>query len=216
MITIQKLAVLLRNTPAGVVPAGTRVKVLKMLEACWTEFDGSADSKMTYWKVVRKEGAGDLVWDPPILSFTVDRHGAAVLGSSRAEKQEWRLDLEKKTAYRDTIGFRQIRPAAARLNVKPIAARVCETVRQGPNSNSALISKGILVWNDDHIVVRHGMLIPNDGPQMTISGRRKRFRAELKCLMGAIGWELVEVGRSLTFKKRSVPLKLVTASSASA
>lgn len=216
MITIRELAALLRNAPVGVVPAETRVEVLKILGECWAEFAGSTDSKMAYWKVVRDGGAGELAWNPPILSFTVERHGTAVLGSTRAEKQEWKLDLSKKTAHHTVIGFRQMRPTASRLNVKSIATRVCDAVRQGPNSNSDLISRGILVWKDDCIVVRHGMLIPNDGYQMTISGRRKRFRAELTPLMGAIGWELVDVGRALTFKRPRSPLKLVTTSSRSA
>jgi hypothetical protein len=211
MITIQELSTLLRSTPVGRVPAETRVLVLKMLGACWTEFAGSTESKMAYWKAVREEGADDLVWDPPILSFTVERHGAMVLGSSRAEKQEWRFDLEHKTAQHCTAGFRQMRPSAPRLNVKPVAARVCEAVRQGPNANSDLVSQGIIVWKGDHVLVRHGELIPNNGyHQMTISGRRKRFRTELKSLMAALGWELVDVGRVLTFKRRREPLKLVT------
>ena len=143
-----------------------------------------------------------MIWNPPVLSFVVERHGSTVLGSTRAEKQQWNLNLENKTATHRTIGFRQLYPKAPALKVKPIAALVCEAVRQGPNSNSDLISRGILVWRDAHtIVIQHGLLIPNDGYQMTISGRRKRFRAELKSLMAAIGWELVDVGRLLTFKK---------------
>jgi hypothetical protein len=210
MNTIQELATLLRSTPVGLMPAETRMQVRKMLGACWTEFAGSTESKMAYWKAVREEGADDLVWDPPILSFTVERHGAMVLGSSRVEKQEWKLDLQHKTAQHCTAGFRQMRPSAPRLNVKPVAARVCETVRQGPNANSDLVSQGILVWNGDHALVRHGEIIPNNGPAMTISGRRKRFRAELKSLIAALGWELVDVGRVLTFKRHPQPLKLVT------
>ena len=46
MVTIQELATLLRSTPVGRVPAETRVVVLKMLGACWTEFAGSAASQM--------------------------------------------------------------------------------------------------------------------------------------------------------------------------
>jgi hypothetical protein len=210
MITIQEMAKLLRSMPAGTARAETRVLVLKMLGACWTEFTGSTESKMAFWKTVREEGADDLAWDPPILSFTVERHGVMVLGSGRAEKQEWKLDLEHKTAQHCTVGFRQMRPSAPRLNVKPVAARVCAAVRQGPDANSDLVSQGILVWKGDHVLVRHGELIPNNGPQMTISGRRKRFRTELKSLMAALGWDLVDVGRVLTFKRRWEPLNLVT------
>jgi hypothetical protein len=100
------------------------------------------------------------------------------------------------------LGYRQICPTAPRLNVKPIAARVYEAVRQGPNLNSDLISSGILVWKDDRILIQHGKLI-SGSYQKTISGRRKRFRKELESLMAADGWKSVGVvGRCLTFKRR--------------
>jgi hypothetical protein len=37
------------------------------------------------------------IWNPPILTFRIERHGAAALGSSRAEVQEWTVDLERMT-----------------------------------------------------------------------------------------------------------------------
>jgi hypothetical protein len=199
MTTIKDLAVLLRNTPSGSVQGETRAEILKILTGCWREFDGSTDSRMAHGKLGRAE---DMEWNQPVLSFVVERHGAAVLGSSRAERQQWTVNLETKTANQFTIGYRQIRPTAPRLDVKPIAARVYEAVRQRPDSNSDLITQGILAWKDDQILVQHGKLIPGGGYAMTVSGRRKRFRAELKFLMATIGWELAHVGRCLTFKKR--------------
>ena len=35
-----------------------------------------------------------VLWNPPRLTFYIERHGATVLGSSRAEVQEWTVDLE--------------------------------------------------------------------------------------------------------------------------
>jgi hypothetical protein len=202
MSKFSELVALFETMPSGPLVGEPRVKVLELLKECWFEFTGSTDSKMEFWKVQRDEGPTDMIWDPPVLTFVVERHGSTVLGSTRAEKQQWNLNLENKTANHCTIGFRQLYSKAPALKVKPIAALVYEAVRQGPDSNSDLISRDILVWKDPHtIVIRHGILIPNDGYQMTISGRRKRFRAELELRMAAIGWELVGLGRSLTFKK---------------
>jgi hypothetical protein len=215
-MTIDKLTALLKNTSIGLVSAETQAEVLKLLEGCFTEFAGSTESKMEHWKIVR-EGATDMTWNPPVLTFVIERHGATVLGSTRAEKQQWELNFEKKTADHCPVGYRQLYPTARRVNVKLFAAQVYDAVRQGRDSNSDLILKGILVWqNDDTILVQHGMLIPNVGYPRTISGRRKRFRAGLECLMATIGWELVSVGRWLTFKRCEAPLSCFTSATSAA
>ena len=115
-------------------------------------------------------------WNPPVLTIVILRHGSIVLGSTRGDKQEWKLNIEKKTARHRTIGHVQLYPTAPRLNVKPIAKCVYEAVRQGRGSNSDLISKGILVWKDDTIIIWHGKLIPGGGFARTVSGRRRKFR----------------------------------------
>jgi len=35
----------------------------------------------------------EVLWSPPDLTFSIERHGAAALGSSRAELQEWMIDV---------------------------------------------------------------------------------------------------------------------------
>jgi hypothetical protein len=199
---IQKLAALLQNVPAGLVPDGISAAVLNALADCWTEFRGSTDTKMEFWKVVRDGGPKDLTWNQPILSFTIERHGAMVLGSSRAAKQHWLVDIAEKSADSETIGYRQLYPSARRVDVKAIATSICEDVQKGPDSGSTLISRGILIWKtNNEIEIKHGKLIPNNGYMQTISGRRQRFRADLKIKMGTIGWSLVKEGRSLSYKK---------------
>lgn len=39
-----------------------------------------------------------IVWEPPVLTFVIARHGGMVLGSTRAELQHWAVDLNKMTA----------------------------------------------------------------------------------------------------------------------
>jgi hypothetical protein len=195
----------LQNLPGGPISAEKRDTVLNLLKDCWGEFTGSADTKMGSWKVVRDGGPVDLTWSPPVLSFTIDRHGSLVLGSTRAEKQHWDLDLEKRTAHAETAGHRQIHRPASPFSTKQMAAiadQVCSTVQEGPDSTSDYKIRGIVIWTgSDQIDIRHGVLIPDAGYQQTTSGRRKRFRAILESKMNAFGWKFDNVGRTLTFKR---------------
>jgi hypothetical protein len=57
---------------------------------------GADETAMEGWKVSRAE---ELSWNPPILSFTIERHGATARGSSRAELHEWTVTLHEGTAH---------------------------------------------------------------------------------------------------------------------
>ena len=88
--------------------------------------------------------------------------------------------------------------------MKLIADRVCEAVREGPTLDSELAAQGVLIWTaKDEITIKHGKLVPNDGPMQTISGRRKRFRTHLESKMKEMGWELIRVRQAMIFKKRA-------------
>jgi hypothetical protein len=141
-------------------------------------------------------------WKPPVLTFTIERHGATVLGSSRADLQRWELNLTTRDAECSKESYRQIHPATPKLDVKPIASRVCETIREGSGSNSDLVQNGVVVWKgDDEVWVYHGKLIPGGGYQQTVAGRRKRFRDELTNVMRSLDWKLLEVRQAMIFKK---------------
>lgn len=201
-MSIQELARLLNAVPAGTIPVNMIDKVFKLVEGDWDEFYGYDETSMSAWKLLRDRGPEDVIWSPPCLSFTIDRHGGTVLGSPRAEKQRWRLNLETKTADHFQDGFRQLRPNAPRLDVTLVATDVCNAVQNGPSCASRFVSDGVLTWRShEELIVRHGMLIDGEY-QRTISDRRKRFCADLKAKMEAIDWELVSKGRWLTFKKR--------------
>lgn len=62
----------------------------RSLAACWHEFKGD-DGGMEGYKLLHR--MENVAWHPPILSFTIERHGGTVLRSSRATLQEWWLDL---------------------------------------------------------------------------------------------------------------------------
>ena len=144
--------------------------------------------------------AEDVSWNPPVLSFTIERHGATVHGSSRLPR--WSVDMHQRTARCERGRYRQLLPTAPRLDVKAIAEGVCEAVQQGRSSDCDLVRLGILVWkSDDEIEVKHGHLVPGEGYQQTVAGRRRRFRKHLTERMQIIGWGLLSVQRSMTFRK---------------
>jgi hypothetical protein len=200
-MTIHKLIDFLKDVSPGTIPTNLNGELFQLVVATLHEFSGSAETRMEPWKISRDAGPEDVTWSPPLLSFTIERHGGTVLGSTRAEKQRWTLNLESRTADYSQIGFRQLYPKAPKLDVRGLADEVCKAVREGPSSTSRHISGGVIVWeNDDELTVFHGKII-GGRYQRTVSDRRKRFRADLETKMKMIGWEFTSVGRGLKFKK---------------
>jgi hypothetical protein len=195
----------LQRLPAGSVPHEQYTQLMTLLGSCWDEFRGVSDTKMGWWKVLRDGGPRDLIWHPPILSFTIERHGSLVLGSTRAEKQRWSLDLENCTASADTVGHRQVHQPAGPFRSSEMAAmaeKICSEIQEGPSSTSDYSIRGIIAWaGPDQVHIKHGELVPPAAFQRTTAGRRKRFRSILESKMQAIGWTRDPVGRPMTFRR---------------
>ena len=137
---------------------------------------------MASWKLGRMEGPE---WRPPLLTFSIERHGAMVLGGTRADLQRWTVNLDTLTASVEVAGRRQLRPLAPRLNVAPLVAEIVELVAAGVEDDR-------LGWSTDRqtVRVRISKIIPADGFQQTVAGRRKRFRDKLTAAMAASGWSV--------------------------
>src|SRR5215831_20472355 len=69
----------LRNAPPGAIEGHAKYNVMHLLANCWHELEGAGETAMQARKLDRAE---DVSWNPPVLSFTIERHGATVLGSS--------------------------------------------------------------------------------------------------------------------------------------
>ena len=106
MSKLTDLKGILNKLPAGAIAIGMRRTILELVEECWDDLMGSRDTKMGVWKICRDNGAENLTWAPPNLSFSIDRHGGTVLGSKRAERQTWTLNLETATARPHVSGYR--------------------------------------------------------------------------------------------------------------
>ena len=77
-----------------------------LLADCWDEFEGSREEGMASYKLLNR--MKEVEWNPPLLTFIIERHGALVMGSTRAEKYEWALNMETKTADYAQVGHRQV------------------------------------------------------------------------------------------------------------
>ena len=192
--SVRSLLDALENT-AGTISDDLKPRIVSLLAQCWNELTGSHETAMEAFKLERAE---ELSWDPPILSFTIERHGGTVQGSSRAELHRWSINLQEATGSCEQGGYRQLTPPARRLDVRSIVEQTCEAVQLGPASTSDVIE-----WKSaDEISIRHGALIPDNGPKQTVAGRRRRFQRELQDRMESIGWKLVAVQRSMIFRRR--------------
>ncbi len=167
-------------TAAGPGRIGDEHRLIELLAAVWPSLDGADDEAMASSKVGRLE---DPEWQPPLLTFRIERHGALVLGGTRADMQTWTVDLNHATATPTDDGYRQLVPRAAPLKVEPLVAEIVELVAAGAADDR-------LKWSPDRGTVRIiiGKAIPDDGFQRTVAGRRKRLRGKLGPALGASGW----------------------------
>ncbi len=165
--------------PPGEVTELGRVSAL--LAECWHDFAGAEAERMHAGKLGRME---DLRWDPPVLSFTIERHGAMGVGSTRAEIQQWRVDLDRKTAECErSRSYRQVLARAEGVRIGPIARELADSIAAGGADER-------LKWQGAEIVrVLMAKIFPYDsGYRQTVTGRRKRLRAALEAILGEKGW----------------------------
>jgi hypothetical protein len=112
--------------PGEVAEAGP---IAALLGGCWHEFVGADAERMDAGKLGRME---DLRWEPPLLSFTIERHGAMSMGSTRAELQRWQVDLDRMTAICERgRGYRQVLVRAGGIRVEPIARELVSSIVAG-------------------------------------------------------------------------------------
>ena len=119
----RNLRVLLAHTPPGAIH--DTKPLLNVLSVCWDEFAGSGDQAMAPYKLHRMEQAS---WNPPLLTFIIERHGGTVMGSTRAELQRWVVDVKAMTAKCDNVSHRQVSPMQRQLDVKPLAEDVARLI----------------------------------------------------------------------------------------
>ena len=154
----------------------------RILAHHWDSLKGWRMEGMSGFKLINR--MEDVRWNPPILSFVLERHGGTAMGSTRAELQHWEVNVKEGWCGIVKRGRRQVRSMAKGVSVKPVAAETAQMILGGKQDDR-------LKWDKDGCVkVRPATLFPDDGSfKITISGRRKKFRQFLAEMLMPHGWE---------------------------
>jgi hypothetical protein len=174
---MEKLRSLMNQYPQGSINYTPEVE--HVLASCWDMLDGSADGGMQGNKLKgRMENA---VWNPPILEFDRERHGATVNGSIYAGVQHWAVNLETAEASFESEKRRQVGTKDQPMKVGPLVDEMC----------SAIVGQARdprLKWNGKQKVrILIEPVIPATN-QQTTSARRKRFWNALEEKIKPHGW----------------------------
>ena len=174
---ISSLPLYVQQLPAG--PVTDTAALVQVLQGCWHELDGSDQSKMEARKLDRVE---DVEWHPPELSFTVERHGGTVLGSTRAELQRWTVNLDRRETRHVVARFRQLSRRDKPLKTGPLVAEIVAAIMSSSDDDR-------LYWLNGRSEVRVlvGEFIGGDCKR-TVAGRRKRFSRGLEQALKEHGW----------------------------
>ena len=191
--SISSLSQCLASVPPGsITDTG---KLIELLYKCWSEFEGSTEHRMSADKLGRME---DVKWQPPKLTFTIERHGAMTGGSSRAELQKWIVDIHEQRAHVGTTAYRQIYLHEKALRVEPLVERAVKAVGTLDSTDPC-----IKELPDGRVRVLVGKLVPADNVvKQTLAGRRKRFRKALEARLSEIGWVPVSDRAPYTYGRR--------------
>jgi hypothetical protein len=166
----------------------------RLLSEVWDDLGGD-EGGMTGQKLVGR--MKHIEWHPPVLSFSIERHGGTVLGSTRAEVQQWCVDIDRQIASCESTGHRQLSPMARRVDVDSIAEQIAGRIANGEADDR-------LSWlGDGPVRVEVGKIFPDgSGYKQTFQGRRKRLREALLARLGTMGWNHV---RRNTFERMTLP-----------
>jgi hypothetical protein len=151
MTGVDRLRAYLATTQPGRVTDTPGLECL--LAARWDEFSGEYGGMEGYKVLGRME---DVTWEPPVLRFSVERHGRPVTGSTRADLQGWTVNTEQSTVFCEPLGCRQVRPTQPRLKVEPLVDEIVRLIVTKQEDDR-------LQWREDGSVkVLVGKIIPAD------------------------------------------------------
>jgi hypothetical protein len=166
----------------GVPPGEVRDphELAERLAACWDGLSGGAEESMGGGKLIGR--MEDVTWAPPILSFSIERHGGTVLGSTRAEVHRWSVNVDQATAALGTVRRRQVYKMSRPVAVLPIAQEIAELILGGQDDPR-------LKWTEDRQRVRVYLsrALPPSRYKQTAQGRTRTLRRDLKELLKDTG-----------------------------
>src|SRR5690348_12613078 len=96
-LTIERMSQYLSKVPPGELSSMQVRNIEELLAAAWEGLEiGGDDSNMAPYKPVGR--TENLAWNPPLLTFDIERHGQTFLGSVYATVYSWSIDLSTGTA----------------------------------------------------------------------------------------------------------------------
>lgn len=128
----------LLKLPPG--PIGEIGELPALLAKAWESLIGTKSGGMRAEKLLGR--IDSVAWNPPRLEFTIERHGATVEGSTRANLQNWVVDVERGTADLRGSGTRQVRRSQPRLDIAILVVEISASVLAGGVSKA-------LKWSPD-------------------------------------------------------------------
>jgi len=155
-----------------------------LLAGAWDQFEGAGEQGTTGAKL--RGRMENVRWDPPVLTFEIERHGATVMGSTRGAVHRWTVNIESGLAECDERhSYRQLVDRASPLRVKPLVDEIAEVIGKGKGDER-------LKWSPDRRSVRVLVADFIDGWfKQTREGRRRRFRDALEGRLTQDGWQRV-------------------------
>jgi len=183
--------------PKGKVDASHAAsnKIASELSCVWSSFDAADDGGLSPEKLHGR--MEEIEWNPPILTFKIERHGGTAKGSVYAELQNWVVNIEEHTVKWTDGGQRIVGERKPRLDVGPLVAEVAKLIAKGSKDDR-------LIWkqNGQQVQIRIGGVIPGDGiAKATLTGRRNRFSKRLEEILDESGWRKVS-GPHHTYEKK--------------
>ena len=179
---VKELRRWLDGAAKGSIDSELQPTLVKFLAAAWKELDGHDQTEMSDAKV-RRDRIETPVWDAPRLMFRIERHPQTVHGSSRADVQDWVVDLDALTARSVRVTRRQVRPTQKKIDCGKLAEELSDLIlKKAPDER--------LKWSLelDAVQLQIDLFIPGCGPKSTYEGRRKRLRARLAELLKQHDW----------------------------
>lgn len=128
-MSIHSLRAFLDSVAPGKVSADLEQEVVDRLSASWSSLSGADKASMTERKI-SSDRVEKLTWQPPVLSFVIERHGGTVKGSKLGELQGWVIDLERHEATFSIVGSRRLVAFAPKLDVQALALEQFGLIQQ--------------------------------------------------------------------------------------
>ncbi len=177
---MQELRNYLASLPTGPIAAPSHLK--RLLASCWNDFEGSHQENMKADKLGNRQ-MEEVEWEPPILSFTIERYRVTLLGSAQTERHRWEVNVGTKEAICYNPGFRRIQPRQPPRNVAPIVKEVVRLIRSHQETEW-------LKWNKDGsvrvVIGKVFPVFPNLNKHLI--WQRERFRTKVEESLTTAGW----------------------------